>query len=90
MSSVRGDRPVRQQHAGSLLQPPFLPGVGADPGWIVAVGSGGDHVVQPFLLFPPLTHDDPLEAYYMLMNEERVSDAKPSPIGLTAAADVAR
>ena len=89
MSSVHGDCPARQQHAGSPLQPPSLPGVGADPGRIVAVGSGGDRLVQTCLLFPPLTHDNPLEAYDMLMNEDLVSDAQPSPIGLTAAAAVA-
>ena len=90
MSSVRVNRPARQYHAGSPIQPPSPPGGGADPGRIVAVGSGEDCVVRPFLLCPPLTHDDPLEAYDTLVKEECGSDAQPSPLGLAAAAAVAR
>ena len=73
MYDVRSDRPARQQHAGSPLQPPSPPGGGAYPGRIVAIGSGGDHFVRPFILCPTLTHDDPLEAYDMLVKEERGS-----------------
>ena len=79
MSAVRVDRPARQQHVGSPLQPLSPPGGGADPGWIVTVGSGGDRFVQPFLLFPLLNYDDPLEAYDTLMKKERGSDEQFSP-----------
>ena len=55
----------------------------------VADGRGGDHFVRLFLLCPLLTYDDPLEAYDMLVKEERVSTDQPSPGGLAAAAVVA-
>ena len=65
MSAVSGDRPAWQQHAGSPL--PLTGEGGADPGRIVTVGSSGNRFVRPFLLFPPLTHNNPLEAYDMLV-----------------------
>ena len=79
MSAVRSVCAARQQHAGSSLQPPSLPGGWTDPGRIVAVGSGEDRVVRPFLIFSPLTYNNLLEAYFMLMKEERGSDATPPP-----------
>ena len=63
---------------------------GVDSGWIAAVGSGGDCVVQSFLICTPLMHDNPLEAYDMLVKEERGSDAQPSPLGLAVASAVNR
>ena len=80
---------------GNIMRAPLSirllrPSGGEDPGRIVAVGSGGYRVVQPFLIFPPLTQDDPLEAYDMLLKEECGSDAQPSTLGLAAAAVVAR
>ena len=58
MSSVRGNHLVRQQHAVFPLQPHYPPGRGADPGRIVTVGSIRNRFVWPFLLCPPLTHDN--------------------------------
>ena len=63
---------------------------GADPGRIVTVGSSGNRFVRPFLLFPPLTHNDTLEAYDMLVKEERGSNDPPSSLGPAVAAAVAR
>ena len=90
MSAVRGDCPARQQHAGYPIQPPSPPGEGADPGRIVTVGSSENRFVRPFLLFPPLTHKDPLEVYDMLVKEERGSNDPPSSLGPAVAAAVAR
>ena len=90
MSAVRGDRPAWQHNAGSPLQPPSPTRGGEDPGRIVTVGSSGNRFVRPFLLCTPLMHNNPLEAYDMLVKEERGSDAQTSPLGLAAAAAVAR
>ena len=89
MSTFCGDRTARQHHAGSPLQPPSPPGGGEDPGRIVTNGSDGDCFVRPFLLCLPLTHDHPMEAYGTLVEEERGSNAQPSPLGLYSAAAVA-
>ena len=90
MSAVRGDLPAWQQHAGSRCQPPSPPHGWAIPGRIITVGNSENCFVQPFLLCPPLTHNYPLEAYEMLVKEEHGGDAKPSLLGLAAAAAIAR
>ena len=89
MSAVRGDRPAWRQHAGFPLQPPSRPRGGEDPEGSSPLVAAGISLL-PFLLCPPLTHNDILESYDMLLKEECGINAQTTPLDLAVAADVAR
>ena len=73
-----------------LSSHPLHPAWGEDPGRIVSGGSSGNRFVRQFLLCTPLTHDDTLETYYMIVKEEHGSNVQPSALSLAAAAAIVR